>query len=61
MKPKIHPEYKEITVTCSAGIAELGPDGNNPKDLIARADLRLLAAKRAGRNRTHANEVNRAA
>ena len=48
---------REITVTCSAGIAELGSDGNDAVGLAARADARLLAAKRAGRNRVYAAEV----
>jgi diguanylate cyclase (GGDEF)-like protein len=50
-------DTEELTVTCSAGIAELRVDGKNPVELIARADSRLLAAKRAGRNRVHATEV----
>ncbi len=50
-------DNEEITVTCSAGIAELRDDGTTPKELIARADRRLLAAKRAGRNRAFATEL----
>lgn len=50
-------DREEITVTCSAGIAELRADGTKPSDLLARADSRLLAAKRAGRNRAHTTEV----
>jgi len=46
-----------ITVTCSAGLAELNTDGVNPIELLARADNRLLAAKRAGRNRIHTTEM----
>lgn len=48
---------KEITVTCSAGIAELHADGTDPAVLVARADARLLAAKRAGRDRAFAFEM----
>jgi two-component system, cell cycle response regulator len=51
----------QITVTCSAGIAELRADGVDPVVLIARADARLLAAKRAGRDRVHATEIESAA
>lgn len=40
--------------TFSAGIAELGIDGANPMELLARADLRLYEAKRLGRDRTYA-------
>lgn len=50
-------DSREITVTCSAGIAELRMDGVVPAELVARADSRLLSAKRAGRNRTHDTEV----
>ncbi|HYM34554.1 MAG TPA: GGDEF domain-containing protein [Steroidobacteraceae bacterium] len=53
-------EREEITVTCSAGIAELRSDGVAPIELMTRADTRLLAAKRAGRNRTQASELERA-
>jgi diguanylate cyclase (GGDEF)-like protein len=53
-------DSEEITVTCSAGIAELRFDGSNPNELIARADERLFAAKRAGRNRAYASEVEAA-
>lgn len=38
--------------TFSAGLAELGPDGVTPMDLIGKADARLYEAKRAGRDRT---------
>ena len=47
---------QEIIVTCSAGIAELSADGIDPVALLATADRRLLAAKRAGRDRVHAAE-----
>lgn len=50
-------DAKEITVTCSAGIAELGADGVDPMVLMARADSRLLAAKREGRDRAYATET----
>jgi len=50
----------DTTVTCSAGIAELHADGLDPNVLLARADARLLAAKRAGRDRTHTSEAKSA-
>jgi diguanylate cyclase (GGDEF)-like protein len=41
-----------ITVTCSAGVAELtSGDPDSGTDLVARADGALYAAKRSGRNR----------
>jgi len=42
------PEIQRITT--SVGVAEVGLD-EDPRDAIARADLRLYEAKRAGRNR----------
>jgi two-component system, cell cycle response regulator len=48
---------RELHVTCSAGLAEFPADGANAAALIVRADMRLLAAKRAGRNRVHATEA----
>jgi two-component system cell cycle response regulator len=48
---------REVTVTCSAGIAELRVDGDDAVVLAARADARLLAAKCAGRNRVYAADV----
>ncbi len=50
----------EITVTCSAGIAELRADGIDPNVLLARADARLLAAKRSGRDRVYSTEAETA-
>ena len=50
----------ELTITCSIGIAELRTDGTEPVELFAGADRRLLAAKRAGRNRVHVIEVEMA-
>lgn len=47
---------REIRVTCSAGVAELPVDGVDPEVILARADARLLAAKRAGRDRTHSDD-----
>ena len=47
---------QQLTVTCSAGVAELPSDGIEPAVLLASADRRLLAAKRAGRDRTHASD-----
>jgi two-component system cell cycle response regulator len=46
-------DSRDLTVTCSVGIAELRSDGMTPAELLTRADSRLLAAKRAGRNRVH--------
>jgi diguanylate cyclase (GGDEF)-like protein len=43
-----------LTVTCSAGVAEMPADGLEPEVLLASADRRLLAAKRAGRDRMYA-------
>jgi PleD family two-component response regulator len=37
-------------MTLSAGIAELGSDGQTLDDLLLAADRRTYAAKRAGRN-----------
>jgi diguanylate cyclase (GGDEF)-like protein len=53
-------DASEITVTCSAGIAELRADGVDPVVLMARADSRLLAAKRGGRDRAYATEAESA-
>jgi len=50
-------DNRDLTVTCSAGVAELRTDGTDPVELLARADSRLLAAKRAGRNRIHFAEA----
>jgi diguanylate cyclase (GGDEF)-like protein len=38
-------------ITISAGLAEYGPDGVTPEDLLDRADARLFVAKESGRNR----------
>lgn len=40
-----------VDLTISVGVAELEPSDLEPKDLIARADSALYAAKGAGRNR----------
>lgn len=40
-----------VTVTISAGVATLGPDGEEVEDLLDKADARLYQAKEAGRNR----------
>ena len=45
------PEGRAITVTASAGVAELPPKGGSPAELFAAADRALYAAKAAGRNR----------
>jgi diguanylate cyclase (GGDEF)-like protein len=41
-------------VTCSFGIAELGPEMKSPQELYEAADRALYAAKRAGRDRVEA-------
>jgi len=48
---------QSVTVTCSAGIAELGVDGADAATLLAKADKRLLEAKRSGRDRVHAVDL----
>ena len=46
-------DFGEVpTYTFSAGIAELGVDGRDAVELLARADARLYEAKRQGRDRT---------
>ena len=50
-------DTKTITVTCSAGIAEFRTDGMKPVVLIERADSRMFAAKRAGRDRAYSSEA----
>jgi two-component system, cell cycle response regulator len=54
--PMLTPEGEELRITCSAGIAELPLDGLDAGTLLARADRRLLAAKRAGRDRLHSDD-----
>jgi diguanylate cyclase (GGDEF)-like protein len=54
--PILTAQGEELTITCSAGIAELPLDGLDAGTLLARADQRLLAAKRAGRDRLHADD-----
>jgi two-component system cell cycle response regulator len=41
----------EVPITLSVGLAVFPQDGESPADLLACADQRLYAAKRAGRNR----------
>jgi len=50
-------EDHHVRVTFSAGIAQSPADGLDPTALLTRADMRLLAAKRAGRDRVHASEA----
>ena len=40
-----------LSATVSAGCAAMGADGDHFLDIIARADVGLVMAKRAGRNR----------
>ena len=54
--PMLTAQGEELTITCSAGIAELPLDGLDAGTLLARADRRLLAAKRAGRDRVYADD-----
>jgi diguanylate cyclase (GGDEF)-like protein len=54
--PILTAQGEELTITCSAGIAELPLDGLDAGTLLARADQRLMAAKRAGRDRSHADD-----
>jgi diguanylate cyclase (GGDEF)-like protein len=46
-----HPGSGLPTYTFSAGVSELGVDGDDVTSLLAIADERLYAAKRAGRAR----------
>ena len=51
------PSGKELTVTCSIGIAQLMRDDHpHPEQTLARADKALYRAKHAGRNRVLAAE-----
>jgi diguanylate cyclase (GGDEF)-like protein len=45
------PKAGAIQLTFSAGVASTASDGNGADDLISCADLRLLAAKKGGRDR----------
>jgi GGDEF domain-containing protein len=54
--PMLTADGQELTITCSAGIAELPIDGLDAGTLLARADARLLAAKRAGRDRLYSED-----
>jgi diguanylate cyclase (GGDEF)-like protein len=45
-----------LAVTCSGGVAALPEDGWTGNELLDRADARMLAAKRAGRDRVHAHD-----
>jgi diguanylate cyclase (GGDEF)-like protein len=54
--PMLTPQGEELTITCSAGIAELPIDGLDAGTLLERADHRLLVAKRAGRDRLQADD-----
>jgi len=40
-----------VTATVSAGGAAMGADDDRFSDILARADVGLVMAKRAGRNR----------
>jgi diguanylate cyclase (GGDEF)-like protein len=44
-----------IAITCSFGVAELGPEMNAPQDLYQAADHALFQGKRGGRNRVAAS------
>lgn len=45
------PEEADVALTMSAGVAEFTGEDDTPEGLLFRADQRLLAAKRSGRNR----------
>jgi diguanylate cyclase (GGDEF)-like protein len=45
------PAAHTVPVTLSVGLSVFPGDGEEPSDLMARADQRLYAAKQAGRNR----------
>lgn len=52
-------DYGELPkYSFSVGIAELGPDGTDPTELLSRADVRLYEAKRLGRDRTIGGPVS---
>lgn len=50
------PGHDCIVLTISAGLASFPPDGSDVSHLLHRADLRLQAAKRGGRNRVIARD-----
>jgi len=45
------PDGAPVTATVSAGVAAMGADDDRFSDILARADVGLVMAKRAGRNR----------
>lgn len=51
----------EIHLTISGGIAASRQDGTTVREILSAADSRLLAAKRSGRNRIHADPPGRKA
>lgn len=51
---------KNVTMTLSAGVANLGDDGNSLDDLLRTADKRTYAAKRNGRNQVVSGETLKA-
>src|ERR1044072_1934008 len=55
--PMLTADGQELVITCSAGIAQMPIDGLDAGTLLARADQRLLSAKRAGRDRLHADDA----
>jgi len=54
------PEGTELRLTASAGLASAPLDGAEVRVLLHAADLRLLDAKRNGRNRVSTSAVSRA-
>ncbi|AEO49298.1 diguanylate cyclase/phosphodiesterase with PAS/PAC sensor(s) [Rhodospirillum rubrum F11] len=44
---------KSVEIGCSLGVATWAADVDDPEDLLARADMAMRLAKRAGRNRVH--------
>ncbi|PKO58385.1 MAG: hypothetical protein CVU24_17240, partial [Betaproteobacteria bacterium HGW-Betaproteobacteria-18] len=49
------PHGQSTAVTASFGVATYPDDGENPEDLLVKADERLYAAKRSGKNRVVAD------
>jgi diguanylate cyclase (GGDEF)-like protein len=47
----IGPDGSPVTATVSAGCAAMGTDEDRYADIVARSDVGLVMAKRAGRNR----------
>ncbi len=57
----LHADAREPRLSASVGVAAFPEDGATPEALMAAADRRLYAAKRAGRNRLVAEDAPAAA